>query len=554
MSFNKFLNNKITKLCDHIVESLSPTDRNADEYFFNKSDLDKMCHYKNLTNKYKLSNKIYFYYNESSNIWVEETSEDSVIYRICEYSRMILDNEKIIVLKLLNDKLLEFTKKGDSITVVEKNEFDTLKETIKEFNKFIEKNLKDHMKAKWAKSILSFFNNNIIDNEFINKININNENLLPIKNININLITGKTERRNELQNFTKFLDFDSFMLDCVSIKDGAYKEINNFFLDICSGSVIKLKYLQKIIGYFLTGNVKLGRCFYIFFGAGRNGKSAVFELLNFVLNHYCKALDPSIIVKKGSKNAGQASPELEALDYGLRVAVLSETEEKDKLNEEMIKKITGGDAISYRALYGKQKQFMAECKLVMLTNNKPYFKLSTSMCDRIRFLHFKSRFIDTEPKLNERGEKINKNEYKADPNLINRFKSNEYKYYLLLWMIEGSKSFYKDGHMNIPDDEEIKLDNLSYINEMDSFKRFCDDCIIENIGSKILSSDIKDKYKKYCIDEDIPMINPKELKTLMDDKYIKVKDCNNYYKNIKFVDENEANNESFNDDVRTDCI
>jgi phage/plasmid-associated DNA primase len=87
-------------------------------------------------------------------------------------------------------------------------------------------------------------------------------------------------------------------------------------------------------------------------------------------------------------------PEMEVLDYGLRLALLSETNEGDTLNEVLIKNITGYDNISYRPLYGKQKQLKAEAKLCMLTNNKPYFKLSTSMIDRLRFIDFKSRFLN----------------------------------------------------------------------------------------------------------------------------------------------------------------
>ena len=30
----------------------------------------------------------------------------------------------------------------------------------------------------------------------------------------------------------------------------------------------------------------------------------------------------------------------------------------------------------------------------MLTNNKPHFNLSTSMIDRLRFIDFKSRFLN----------------------------------------------------------------------------------------------------------------------------------------------------------------
>ena len=90
--------------------------------------------------------------------------------------------------------------------------------------------------------------------------------------------------------------------------------------------------------------------------------------------------------------------------------MLSETNDGDKLNENLIKQITGNDSISYRPLYGKQKEFKTEAKLCMLTNNKPFFKLSTSMIDRIRFLNIGSRFGDHEKTDNDPS-----CYYKADP-------------------------------------------------------------------------------------------------------------------------------------------
>ena len=43
MSFNKFLNNKKTDSCDYVMTHsiLSMDNRNQDDYFFNKSDLEK---------------------------------------------------------------------------------------------------------------------------------------------------------------------------------------------------------------------------------------------------------------------------------------------------------------------------------------------------------------------------------------------------------------------------------------------------------------------------------------------------------------------------------
>ena len=56
-----------------------------------KSDLDKMEHFKNLIERYKLCNKIYNYFNSGSNLWIEERTDDSIINRMCEETQHILE-------------------------------------------------------------------------------------------------------------------------------------------------------------------------------------------------------------------------------------------------------------------------------------------------------------------------------------------------------------------------------------------------------------------------------------------------------------------------------
>lgn len=542
MSFNKFLNNKSNNSCDFIIDSDSSFDnRNCDDYFFNKSDLEKMNHFTNLTDRYKLCNKIYYYFNMGNNLWVEEKQNNSIVNRICEETSNILVPEKKYVVELLSKKIDEYASKKNkgTLTTDDSIKFEELKEALKEFNKFIDKAIKEHQKTKFAKSVIEFFNHKIIDEEFTEKININNQHLLPLRRRNMNLKTGKMEDRKKEQYFTQAIGLDTSEFDYVneiSEDDDYYKIVDKFFLDICTGSEVKKQYLQKILGYFISGNVKFGRCFYIFFGDGKNGKSAIMEIMSEIMRYYCKAVESSIIVKRGKKNAGQASPELVALDYGVRLAILSETEEGEKLNEELIKNITGGDSISYRALRENNKSFVSEAKLCMLTNNKPYFQLSQSMVDRIRFLDFKSRFISEEPKVDENGNKINKNEYRANPDLVQELKTT-YKAYVLKFIINGAIRFFSDGNMNVPNDEELIKENMSYINEMDSYKRFCDECFVIDNAEKVLSSVVHEKYKKFCTDEGIPPISLSKLKQLLLKQFPQKKDSKFYYYGFRLDEE-----------------
>ena len=324
MSYNNFLNNKTLKSADDLAEFsiLDMQNRDSNDYFFNKSDLEKMDHFMRLIERYKLCNKSYYYFNEGSKLWIEENTEDSVINRICQETEAILTPEKKHVLNMLYklEEPLEKKKKDKTITESETEKLNEISTAIKEFNKFIDKTIKEHQKTKFARSVLSFFHHKITDPEFMEKININNHHLLPLRRMNLNLQTMKMEDRTKEQHFTRCLNIDN--IDDVNDNDEYFKKVDNFFNDICSNHQPKKDYLQKILGYFLSGAVPLGRCFFIFYGNGKNGKSALIEVIQEIMgSFYCKSVESSVIIKKGMKNAGQASPELEALDYGLRLAL-----------------------------------------------------------------------------------------------------------------------------------------------------------------------------------------------------------------------------------------
>jgi P4 family phage/plasmid primase-like protien len=545
MSYNKFLNNKVSGPDGFLSYSsvLIKLNRDSSDYFFNKSDLNKMEHFINLIQHYKLCNKTYYYYDTKSKLWIEERTDDSVINRICEETINILEPEKKFVIELL----LEARNK---LSIEDKNKFDEINESIKEFNKFIDKTIKEHQKVKFARSVLSFFHHQISDPDFMDKININNHHLLPLKMDNLNLKTMKMEERRKEQYFTKCLDTKN-LYEGIDENNENFQKVDKFFLDICSGHEAKKQYVQKILGYFLSGAVPLGRCFFIFYGNGKNGKSALIEIIQEIMgSFYCKSVETSILIKKGSKGAGQASPELEVLDYGLRLGLLSETDDGDKLNESLIKNITGYDSISYRPLYGKQKQLKAEAKLCMLTNNKPYFKLSTSMIDRLRFIDFKSRFLNDHELTKEKAYKddgtLKEFFYKAEPERVIELKTF-LKDYVLLWMAIGAKKFYEDKHLNIPDDKLLQTENMSYINELDSIQRFIDESCVIDENEKVLVSVVKDAYNKFCTDENIPAVKPSQLRDTLSKKFEIQKKQNNYYFGFKLkdVEEEESTSNKF---------
>jgi len=129
-------------------------------------------------------------------------------------------------------------------------------------------------------------------------------------------------------------------------------------------------YLQRIVGYMLTGSVREEVCF-ILYGVGRNGKSTFRETVHTLLGTYALAADANLMIER--KSAGGATEEIARLK-GKRFVAVNETAENDQLNETRIKFITSQDMITARNLYGHYFDFFPTHKTAITTNHKPIIR------------------------------------------------------------------------------------------------------------------------------------------------------------------------------------
>ena len=133
--------------------------------------------------------------------------------------------------------------------------------------------------------------------------------------------------------------------------------------------------------------------FNIYTGSGSNGKSKLVELMSKCLGDY-KATVPITLVTQSRNNIGSTSSEIVQL-MGVRYAVMQEPSKGDKINEGIMKEITGGDPIQGRALFKDAVTFIPQFKLVVCTNVLFDIKSNDDgTWRRIRVCDFMSKFTD----------------------------------------------------------------------------------------------------------------------------------------------------------------
>jgi len=153
-----------------------------------------------------------------------------------------------------------------------------------------------------------------------------------------------------------------------------------------------LTYMWEHLSSCLIGSNK-NQTFNVYHGSGSNGKSIIADLMSVTLGEY-KGTVPITLVTEKRGLIGGTSDEVLKLK-GVRYAVMQEPSKNVKLNEGIMKELTGGDPIQARGLYSESEIFEPQFNLVVCTNN--LFDIESNddgTWRRIRKVDFVSKFID----------------------------------------------------------------------------------------------------------------------------------------------------------------
>jgi putative DNA primase/helicase len=134
------------------------------------------------------------------------------------------------------------------------------------------------------------------------------------------------------------------------------------------GDSTKIKFIQTFIGYCLTGDVS-EEIMCVFYGDGDNGKSTTTMLLYDLLGDYAGKAQSDLLVHAQGKE-GSASPDLAKL-LGLRLVIVSETEDGCLLSEGQVKYSTSNVVITARKLHKDPFTFPPTHKILLETNYRP---------------------------------------------------------------------------------------------------------------------------------------------------------------------------------------
>ncbi len=128
-------------------------------------------------------------------------------------------------------------------------------------------------------------------------------------------------------------------------------------------------FLGRWFGLSMTG-ITAEQKLAFFYGAGANGKSVLVDIMARVFGDYAASAKIESLTGRNRRGGGDATPDLVPL-MGARMVRASEPEEGERLQEGIIKELTGGEPILVRALHADFVEVRPEFKLTISGNHKP---------------------------------------------------------------------------------------------------------------------------------------------------------------------------------------
>lgn len=157
-----------------------------------------------------------------------------------------------------------------------------------------------------------------------------------------------------------------------------------FLSDIAGGDVDLQAYLQRMVGYCLTGVTSAHALFFLY-GTGANGKSVFANVISTILGDYAATASMDTFVE----TRGDRHPTDLAGLRGARFVTAIETEQGRRLNESKVKAITGGDKISARFMRQDFFEYTPQFKPVIVGNHKPAIRnIDEAMKRRMHMIPF----------------------------------------------------------------------------------------------------------------------------------------------------------------------
>lgn len=287
------------------------------------------------------------------------------------------------------------------------------------------------------------------------------------------------------------------------------------FLDRFLPTPVVRRFVQVMCGLGLLGETVQMLVFH--YGEGANGKSVFLQTVANVLGHLASTLSPDAITGANQRQGNQASPELARL-YGKRFVRISELPEGVPLQEELIKRLTGGEDIPVRDLFKGTFDFHPVFIGQMSGNGYPRVDgTNNGIWRRLKVVKWPVTLGEDEQRPFDEVVASFRPEY---PGILN-------------WLIEGALIYLDEG---VETPAEVRMATQEYRDEMDPLEGFCAACVRAEADGTITAREFFEAYVAWAEANGITPIKETRFGKLMPKRWPRGDERIRLYHGCRLVD------------------
>ena len=272
------------------------------------------------------------------------------------------------------------------------------------------------------------------------------------------------------------------------------------FLELVQPNRVMRRYLQKLVGLTLVGSAAPEIIIFLYGVAGSGKSTFTNAVMRFLGRDLAVKIPTSVLLmrdREGSPN------ELLPL-LGARMAVASEVPEGRKFNEARLKDLASKDPLTTRPLYAEAIQFEPSHTLWIYGNHLARVSgADTGIERRMHLLPFDQRIPAG------RVDRFFDKKLEAElPGILN-------------WALEGCNAWQRHG---LKKPKRVKKATSGYLSEMDLFRQFITQRIVERRGEEVRASHVYSAYRDWATGQgERPVTNTKFGTAMVEREYRKVK-------------------------------
>ena len=347
-------------------------------------------------------------------------------------------------------------------------------------------------KTVWKNNIMREAKELFYDKEFYTNLD-QNPYLLCFKNGVIDF-KNKTFRRGLPEDYISFCTNIDYYAENSKKRDTVCEqELKTFMAQLFPNEKLQ-RYMWEHLASSLIGTQE-NQTFNMYVGSGRNGKSVLVDLMARVLGDY-KGTVPTTLITQTRPSIGSTSSEIAQL-RGLRYAVMQEPSKGDKVNEGILKEVTGGDPIQGRALFKDTVTFIPQFTLVVCTNTLFEIKSNDDgTWRRIRKCDFVSKFLDNPYKDELRFPKErHPHQFKLDKRLDKKFD----RWAPILAYMLAARAFETQG--NVQDCDIVMSASMEYREGQDAIAKFVRECVVPAKQQRLMKAQVNNTFRDWWEEE-----------------------------------------------------